>query len=344
MSGLDRIINIQIDRQTKGVSQKGFGTALFVASDSTEKPAGQTTRVRIYDQDSYKTEFLPADEVYKACSAYFSQALIPTQLMIGYVESAETLTVALNAIQAENDDFYGVGIQSVLQTDQEALATWVESQRKISMVRSADTNVLAVTITDIAGVLNGLSRTRTAVLYGADITVYQEMAWLGRMLPTLPGSATWKFKNLSGVSANNLSGTDITNLKTKKANWYNIIGGASITEEGTMASGEFIDVIRGVDFIHARMQEAIFAKLANLPKIPYTNKGAGIIENEMDAVLQLAENQGILTNDPKYSITIPDVRSISFNNRASRILPNIKFEGVLAGAVHSMTINGVVTV
>jgi len=341
---LDRIINIQIDRQTKGVSQKGFGTALFVAVDDAEKPAGQTSRVRIYDQESYADDFTSTDEVYKALQAYFSQSLIPEEVMVGYVEGVETLTDALDAIEAENSDFYAVAIESTLQADQELLATWIEARRKIAVVRSDDADVLAATVTDIAGVLNAASRERTAVIYGGDVTVYQDMAWLGRILPALPGSITWKFKTLSGVSADNLTGTEITNLTSKKANWYNRIGGVDITEEGWMASGEFIDVIRGVDFIHARMQEAIFARLVNLPKVPYTNQGADVIVAEMDGVLERSEKQGILTNDPKFSITKPDVRDIAFNDRAARLLPDIKFEGVLAGAVHKITISGVVTV
>lgn len=341
---LDRLINIQIDRQTQGVSQAGFGTALFLAANEDEKPAGQTERVRVYDQDSFKTAFNSTDEIYKALNAYFSQSLIPTQAYVGYIEAAETLTEALNAIKEENDDFYAVAIESTLQADQEELASWVESERKIAIVRTSDADVLAATTTDILGVLNAASRDRTAVIYGSSTAVYQDMAWLGRVLPALPGSITWKFKTLSGVSADQLSGTAITNLTAKKGNWYNRVGGVDITEEGWMASGEYIDVIRGVDFIHARLQEAIFSRLVNLPKVPYTNQGADLIVNEMDAVLELSERQGILTNDPKFSINKRDVRDIPVNDRAARLLPDIKFEGVLAGAVHKITIAGVVTV
>ena len=341
--GLDRLINIQIDRQTKGVSVAGFGTALFLADDA-EKPAGQTSRIRVYDQDSYTTDFASTDEVYKALQAYFSQSLIPVECYVGYIEGTETVTEALDACEAENDDFYAVAMESVQEADQLLLAAWIEARRKIAIVRSSDADILAATTTDIAGQLNAASRERTAVMYGADVSVYQDMAWLGRNLPALPGSITWKFKTLSGVIGDNLSGTAITNLTAKKCNWYNRVGGADITEDGTMASGEFIDVIRGVDFIHARMQEAIFARLVNLPKVPYTNKGADIIVLEMDSVLELSERQGILAGDPKFTITRPDVRSIAFNDRAARLLPDIKFEGVLAGAIHKITIAGVVTV
>ena len=111
-----------------------------------------------------------------------------------------------------------------------------------------------------------------------------------------------------------------------------------------MASGEFIDVIIGVDFIHARMQESIYSRLVNLKKVPYTNQGVDIIVNGMEGVLTRAVNQGILAADPAPTVTKPNVREIPFNDRALRQLPDLFFNGVLAGAIHRVLIRGTVTV
>jgi len=348
MSDLDRIINIQISRQTKAVSQKGFGIMLLLADDA-EKPAGQTTRVREYDNESYKTDFAAGDLVYEALTDYFSQALVPEKAIVGYIEGLESVTDALTAIQNENDDWYALAMTDRTKASQLLGASYVETLRKISGYASNDAEMInPASVADIAYDLNTLVRARSFSFFNEkaeNVTAkrFPDCAWLGRVLPALPGSITWKFKTLSGQTPSVLSGTERTALRDKKSNYYNTVGGVNIAEEGWMADGSFIDEIRGVDWIHARMQEAIFARLANLPKIPFTNAGVDIIVTEMRSVLTRAENQGILT--PGLStITKPDVRDISFNDRASRILPDIKFSGVLQGAVHEIKINGTVTV
>ena len=75
-----------------------------------------------------------------------------------------------------------------------------------------------------------------------------------------PNARTWKFKTLSGQTPSVLSGTERTALRDKSSNYYNAVGGVNIVEEGWMSDGSFIDEIRGIDWIHARMQEAIFAR------------------------------------------------------------------------------------
>lgn len=348
MSDLDRIINIQIDRQTTAVSQKGFGTMLLLGPES-EKPAGMTNRVREYDNQSYKDDYSPGDLVYEALTDYFSQDLVPEKAFVGFQEGSETIAEAMTAVSNENNDWYAAALTSRTLADQEALAAYVQTLRKIGGTASDDAEMKNPTSTDdLAYNLNNSNYSRTFTAYNEQAEVatekrYIDCAWLGRVLPALPGSITWKFKTLAGQVASKLTGTERTALRNKNSNYYNEVGGVDIMEEGWMADGSFIDEIRGVDWIHARMQEAIFARLVNLPKIPYTNAGISIILTEMRAVLTRAENQGILVPGES-TVSAPDVRDIAFNDRASRVLPDLKFTGILQGAVHEIKINGVVTV
>ena len=345
MSDLDRIISINIDRQTKAVSQAGFGVLLAIAP-LAEKPVGQTSRVREYTADSFGDDFESTDAIYKALSAFFSQALQPAKVLVGYVEAAETLSDALDAIEQERPDFYAVALAgAIVPADQVLLATWIETRRKVAGVRTADVTALDVTTTDIGAVLDTANRNRTFAFYSSKAgTEFPEFAWFGRCLPTEPGSITWKFKTLSGVSAEALTATGRTNLRNKHYNYFNSVGGVDITEEGWMAGGAFIDEIRGVDWIHARMQEAIFSRLVNLPKVPYTDAGIDVIVNEMEAVLKRAIDQAILDGGRPFSVTRPKINDIPFNDRATRVLNGLKFNGYLAGAIHEVKINGTVTV
>jgi len=231
------------------------------------------------------------------------------------------------------------------QANQEALATYISTKNKIAGIRTADSDVVGVVTTDIASVLKTASNERAFVIYSKNAdTQYPEFAWLGAMLPKDVGSATWKFKALTGITQDNLTATEITNLQSKNCNFYHTFGGVGITEEGYMPSGEFIDVMRSVDFIQARMQENIYGKLVNVDKIPYTNQGIDLVANLMYEVLNQSVSQGILSSDPYPVIERPDVRDIPFADRAVRALTNMKFNAVLQGAVHRVEIDGVVTV
>ena len=343
-NSIDRIINIQIDRQTTAIPQKGFGVGLFVGSDDADKPGSITGRVGEYDQDSYKSVFTTGN-IRAALDAYFSQDLVPERVLVGFVEGTETLTEALSAITEARSDYYALAIESRTLADQEAAAAFIETEKRIGGFGSADAEVLNPASTgDIAKSLSDNNRSRSFSFYsGEAATKYPEMAWFGRVLPAEPGSITWKFKRLSGIVADEFTGAQRTAIRDKNGNYFNEVGGVDITEEGWMGDGSFIDEIRGVDWLEARMKEAIYARIVNLPKIPYTEQGIDLIVNEMEAVGRRAVAQGILV-EGSFVVTKPVISEISFNDRASRSLPDIKFNGLLQGAVHDIEIRGVVTV
>jgi hypothetical protein len=111
-----------------------------------------------------------------------------------------------------------------------------------------------------------------------------------------------------------------------------------------MAGGEYIDVIIFVDWLEARMRESIFFRLVNTKKIPYTQAGVTIIENEIRRVLAEGITNGGLAPNPQPKVTVPNVLALDPNLRATRTLEGISFEGRLAGAIHFTTVRGTVTV
>lgn len=235
------------------------------------------------------------------------------------------------------------------------LATGIEAKKKLFGTSSQDGT--AISVTDATDTLSNAKRVddanyaRTYYIHDAEAdTAYPEAAWMGHLFPSDPGSATWKFKTLSTITSENLTETQINNLHAKNANSYVEIGGVDITCEGTVGEGEFIDVIRGVDWLDARLTERIFSRLVNLPKIPYSNPGIATIEAEIRAQLDEGIASGFLRADPAsydgepYSITVPLVKDVSFTDRANRQLTNVNFTATLAGAIHAVTVSGVVTV
>ena len=250
----------------------------------------------------------------------------------------------LAACKAYDNDWYAVCITSREDADILAAAAWVESERKIFIACNDSADALTAATTDIASQLKAKSYARTAYLWSDDHASMPEAAWLGGLLPRDPGSETWKFKTLAGITVDDLSTTQTNFLAGKNGNHYQEVGGVGITAEGTMAEGEFIDVIRFIDWLHAQIQEAVYSRLVSLPKIPYTNAGIGIIEAEVQAQLQRGIRVGGLSNDPAPVVTVPLVADVATLDRADRLLPDVEFTATLAGAIHATEISGVVTV
>ncbi len=197
---------------------------------------------------------------------------------------------------------------------------------------------------DVASLLEAKSLDRTALMHTEDTDNDVEAAWVGLNAPEDPGSITWAFKSLSGVIVDTLTDTEKSNIHGKNANTYTQVAGVNITQNGTVSSGEFIDIIRGTDFIQARMEEAIFAAIATSKKIPYTNQGIDVIRSIVTAQLQLAIDQGILAESPAPVVTAPDISEVSQADKNARVLRNVKFTATFASAVHKVEIEGNITV
>lgn len=249
----------------------------------------------------------------------------------------------LLAIQQFNDEWYSVHPTSQGAAEILALAAQVETMTKIMIVSSAD-DVLPAGTAGLGESLETAGYARTALLYHPKPHQYAGAAWAGKLLPLDPGSATWKFKTLAGVDTVSLTDTEEGNLEADNVNHYTEVAGVSITQQGVSSSGEFIDITTGVDFLTARLQENVFARLANLAKVPFTDAGIAIIEAEVRGVLQLGIDNDILAADPAPTVTVPLAADVSLTDKANRFLPDVEFTATLAGAIHSLEINGSVTV
>src|SRR5690606_35465837 len=158
-------------------------------------------------------------------------------------------------------------------------------------------------------------RTYGVYLPTAD-TEYPEAAWAGSQLAYTPGSNDWDFKRAVGVTVSKLSDTARANLRNKNMNMYTRDGGVNIFQDGKMFDASPVDEVIGIDWLYARLQEGIYFRLINSLKIPMTNPGLVIVENEIRSVLSQAEANGLI--DRGWSCTTPDVLDIPENMRAAR--------------------------
>lgn len=183
---------------------------------------------------------------------------------------------------------------------------------------------------------------RTAILFSntADVD-YPECAWVGGQLPYTPGTITWEYKQLPGVTVSRLTDTQINVLENRGYNYYIPVKGVNITRRGKGASGVWIDELQIADWLYARLQEQVFYRLVNTLKVPFTDAGFTMIENEIFSVLTQAQANGAIDT---FTITVPRALSVPEMQRAARIAGDFRFTARLQGAVSVVKIVGTLTV
>ena len=248
----------------------------------------------------------------------------------------------MDAILAADPDWYGLILDSQSKAEVLGVADWVESNRKLFGFDMIDTEVTDSGVSnDVMSSLKTLAYARTYGLYSNKSNCdFGAAAWMAQRFTSNPGSDTWMFKTLVGVNPSYLTDTEYTNLRTKKANIYTTVSGINMTQDGWSASGEFLDVTRFVDWLQAEIQVRVFTRLANSDKIPYTDGGVDLIKSIIASALTDGTIAGGLAADPAPTVTAPLVADVSSLERANRNLPDVEFQGRLAGAIHSLEITG----
>jgi hypothetical protein len=168
------------------------------------------------------------------------------------------------------------------------------------------------------------------------------------MLPTLPGTATWAFKELVGVTKMKLTADQRGFVLSKNGMVYTDVANFGVTEQGKVASGEFIDIIVGLDWQIARISEAVFGRLATTPKIGYSDNGVNTLAGDVFEVLMqgvgTADAPGLYKEDPQPTVSTKPVAEVPTAERALRQYNYITFVAEFEGAIHYAGVSGKVTV
>jgi hypothetical protein len=270
----------------------------------------------------------------------------PLELKVKDVTADPGIATDLSAIEsADSTSWYALTADHAGKAEIEAAAAWTEARRKIAVFNTSDEEVLEALVTnDVCSDLKAAAYARTEVLGSySELLSYSDAAWLGRMLPTDPGSATWAFKTLKGITVDTLGGSQKTAATTKRLNTYTVLGGLNVTQWGQDPDGGFTDIVVGTDWLYARIQEAVFGALASNDKIPMTDSGAETMRSLVMAVLTRGIQANFLAADPAPVVNVPKIKDVDPVDKAIRNLPGVTFQAVLSGAIHTVAIKGVLS-
>lgn len=266
----------------------------------------------------------------------------------------ETIPQTMAAIQSYDNDWYGWCLASRVQADILAAADWTESVRKLFGTAIAEPGAYnPESTTDTGYLLYNGNYFRTFWFYHKDAaTDYPEAAVMARCFAILPGGETWANKKLAGVTTDPLTETQYIAITGKNGNTFERFRNISITQNGKVAAGEWIDVIRFRDWLQEEITVNVFNALVNSDKIPYTDEGIAIIEAQIRQALELGTRRGGIApieydedgnENFGYTIRVPLSSSISANQKATRVLQDVSFTARLAGAIHVVEITGSLT-
>nr|DAN50175.1 MAG TPA: tail sheath protein [Caudoviricetes sp.] len=266
----------------------------------------------------------------------------------------ETIPQTMTAICTADNDWYGWTLASRAEEDVIAAAEWTEAQRKLFGTSSAADGIIDADVTnDIGSRLMEGNFYRSFYFYHADAAKdFPECAVMARCFATYPGGETWANKKLAGVTTDGLTETQYNAITKKNGNTFERFRNVTITQNGKVAAGEWIDVIRFRDWLQEEMTVNIFNVLINNDKVPYTDAGIALVEAQMRAALKLGQTRGGIAPDEYdengntnagYVVSAPLAANISANTKATRVLDDMRFTARLAGAIHAVEIKGSLT-
>ena len=261
-----------------------------------------------------------------------------------------TIATGMTAIKAADNDFYGVVLASHKKQDILDMAAYVETQTMLFGTSTDEAGAYAQASTDdVLSKLKNNEYYRTYCDVRKDASDYEESAKMARCFAIDPGGETWALKSLASVKTDGWTETEYTTIKNKNGNTYEKVRNISVTQNGKVVAGEWIDIIRFRDWLVEEIQTNVFTLLKNNDKVPYTDAGIAMVENVVRKALEDGQDRGGIApteydednnENPGFVLTVPLASEITPTQKATRDLKDIKFTARMAGAIHTVEIKG----
>lgn len=353
MSLLDDLVSVTVSISDAAVDAESFSYLLIVAAyedntyytgDVTDDDGNTLSVPDGAGEYSSLSEVAAAGwesgtDTYSAAAAAFANGAESVFIIARYSDEDAEDTLAR---AEETSGWYAICIPSGLD-DWSAVCAWAEAEGKLLCIAADVSDGIDAPVEG-----DWLYTAAIATKTEANLPIIAA-AFLAKCLSYEPGSETWAFKTLSSVTADSYTSTELSTLRSCNLNWYCECAGKGITLNGQTLEGEYIDVVRFRDWLVSDMQTRVYGLFIANSKVPYTDAGIALIENQMLASLQEGQTVGGIAADyydddgelvPGYTVSVLEAASCSSSDRADRILRNCTFTATLSGAIHAVKITG----
>ena len=217
--------------------------------------------------------------------------------------AAESALSALELFDVQfGQQWYAVTILTAADSDHVACAGYIEgatnkhlygvTTQEAAVLNSSDT-------TNIAYQLKQLGYNRAITQYSSS-NAYAVCSLLARILTTNYNVnntvITLMYKQEPGIVAETVNVNQLNALESFNCNVFVAYNNnTAIIEPGTCASGEFIDIITGTDWLSLDIQTSVYNLLYTTPtKVPQTDTGNHLIATTIEAVCSQGVTNGLL--------------------------------------------------
>jgi len=339
------VINLQI-----GVDGLGLGAVTAIASP-TALVSFEYGNILALSQLQYYYD--TSDAEYKIFTNLFNSAPSPRNkyLLDVFGDSDPSATV-----QAVDDgSWYCLLTTSVTQSEQQELAEYIVTQKRIAIFVSATTADAEV-----------FPAQRVAYVIHDAPNDHPEVSWAALALPNLPGSITWAYLGPLTGQTPNATASLTALLAVRAANAQSYVEGNNLKymDEGLTTdpnAATYIDQVRSRDWIELNLEADLQSLLVNSGgKIPYTNQGIQRVVDVIVKRLEQAGDNGIIrpieneteaqnssSNNYVFRVTAPTRQEVAEDNPGditARQLNGITFSFEESGAIHGISATGSVVI
>lgn len=369
-SNLDRIARVDILLDTPISNEASFDHILIIGPAPLNPKEGvEIPTVGVYNSLNEITElgFLAtgdgADPVGVAARVAYSQSPRPHEVyvaVVGKTVGAEGEVTAMKAVDVLNEalatnGWYCICPVGLEDSEVAEIIQWTETQNKICGYIDDDPEAPIVTTglyLRSYGVYPKVTEDQLWNDVPAENKYGMAVAMAAKAMHYHAGEETWALKALAAVTPSKLSSNSINKLTKANLSYVLTVASKNVTMGGKTNYGEWIDVIRFRDWLQNDMQVRVVNLLIVNPKIPYTDNGIGLVENQMLASLKDGQKFGGIAPteydadgnaNQGYVTSVPLASELTSSQKASRVLENCKFSARLAGAIHLVEISGSLT-
>lgn len=356
---LDDIVKVSLEIANPTSSGEDFGSMLALVAAPANPPSGSKPTANTFMTITSAKDLVESygysrdEDTYKMAAVVFDQKPMPSKLNLFVREPEENVDAALDRANAAGD-FYGVYVLNASTADLMKAATWVNEREKL----------LAYQYTDIeSNPFNNGTNLRVFGMFSGnadgytsenlpDGNKYAGIAFMARCFVYQPGSETWDKKEVADVVPSALTSAQKLDIQAANATVVLRYAGKNVTIGGKTVGGEWIDVIRFRDWLKNKVQSNVFAAQVENTKLPYTDKGIGVIKSAIISALDegvavggIPETEFDSNGQPVYgyTVSVPLASEIPADKKQSRVLSGITFSARIAGAIHVTEISGTLT-
>ena len=369
-SNLERICTVDISLATPISNDANFDNILIIGP-LPKAPKATIPTVGVFNSLEELTElgFVAvgdsADPIGVAARVAFSQSPRPHEVYVTCLPAqtppkegetpagsvvADTLTAALGT-----NGWYCICPVGMTKDQVKEVIQWTETQSKLCGYIDDDPDN---TIVEAGIYLRSYPIFPKVTLDQADKDVPLEnkygmaVAIAAKAMNFHAGEETWALKQLNAVTPSKLNTTAIKKMEAANFSYVITVASKNITQGGKTGGGEWIDVIRFRDWLQNDMQVRVVNLLIVNPKVPYTDPGIALVENQMLASLKEGQKWGGIAPteydeegnpNPGYTTSVPLASGLTSTQKASRTLENCRFTARIAGAIHVVNIKGCLT-